>query len=122
MYKIEVSPGELCDKLSILKIKLEKITDTNDLTFVQKEYNLLNNHNVLNNIEVVTLYNELYNINKQLWDLENKVRKCEYDQTFGTEFCNTARSIFRLNDKRALLKKQINILLNSNLQEVKQHN
>lgn len=122
MYSIKVSPGELCDKLSILKIKLEKIEDSNALSFVQKEYDILNNHNVLINDNVVMLYNELYEINKQLWDLENKVRKLEHDQMFGEEFIDTARSIYRLNDKRAFIKKQINILLNSELQEVKQHN
>jgi len=122
MFNVEVSPGELCDKLSILKIKLEKVKDASALTFIEKEFNLLNSHKILEVKNIDKLYNDLYNINKQLWDLENQVRKLENEKKFGEEFINAARTIYKFNDKRALVKKEINIQLNSELQEIKQHN
>jgi acetolactate synthase small subunit len=121
VFNIQVSPGELLDKLSILKIKLEKINDTNAQIVLKKEYDLLNNLEVLKLSNISTLYNELFEINKQLWDLENKVRKLEKEESFGIEFVDAARSIYKFNDKRALVKKEINILMNSEIREVKQH-
>jgi acetolactate synthase small subunit len=121
VFSIQVSPGELLDKLSILKIKLEKINDTNAQIILKKEYDLLSNLEVLKLNNISTLYNELFDINKQLWDLENKVRKLEKEENFGKEFINAARSIYKFNDKRALVKKEINILMNSEIREVKQH-
>jgi acetolactate synthase small subunit len=116
-----VSPGELLDKLSILTIKLEKINDTDAQVVLKKEYDLLNNVKVLKLNNISTLYNDLIDINKQLWDLENKVRKLEKEENFGREFVDAARSIYKFNDKRALIKKEINILMNSEIREVKQH-
>jgi hypothetical protein len=122
VFSIQVSPGELLDKLSILKIKLEKINDTTAQVFLKKEYELLSNNEVFKINNISTLYNDLLEINKQLWDLENKVRRLEKDQIFDSEFLNAARSIYKFNDKRALVKKEINILMNSEIREVKQHN
>jgi hypothetical protein len=119
--QIEVSNGEIVDKLSIIQIKLQFIND--DL----KRKNLLAEHQVL--INAVNsffttehpLFKALLDINTQLWHIEDKCRALENVQQFDDEFIQTARSVYICNDKRAEIKKQINLLTNSTLIEEKSY-
>ena len=116
---IEVSNGELLDKLSILEIKLLKIKDKEKLTNIQKEFDALNPlakelfKNSKSNLQ--NHYLELANINGILWDLEDWIRECETRKDFGDEFIQLSRSIYTTNDRRSEVKKIINIITNSDL-------
>lgn len=120
---IEVSIGEVFDKLSILEIKTEKIKDEIKLNNVKKEYNYLLNklkeefNFTLNDIN----YIELKNINQTLWDIEDNIRIKEKNKSFDQEFINLARNVYITNDKRAEIKKKINISLGSNFIEEKEY-
>ena len=122
---IEVSNGELLDKLSILEIKLLKIKDKEKLTNIQKEFDALNPlakelfKNSKSNLQ--NHYLELANINGILWDLEDWIRECETRKDFGDEFIQLARSIYTTNDRRSEVKKIINIITNSDLVEEKSY-
>ena len=119
--KIEISNGELLDKLSILEIKLGKISDPDKLVNVRSEYLLLK---PLGNslIECVqSLYDDLVDINRLLWEIEDTIRDLERSQRFDDEFIQTARKVYRYNDKRAQIKKEINRLTNSGLIEEKSY-
>ena len=122
--KIEVSIGEIVDKLSILKIKTENITDKVKLDNVVKEYEYLlgvveNDLNISTNSD---LYNELLSINKELWDIEDDIRDKEREKSFDEEFILLARSVYFTNDKRADIKKRINIEYGSDFVEEKSYN
>lgn len=119
---ITISPGELCDRLSILKIKTEKIKDNSKLIYVLEEYNRLKSLIIVEPMSFKEEGDKLYKVNKKLWDIENKIRRLEKEKNFGEEFVKTARKIYKYNDKRALIKQKINTLTNSPLQEIKQHN
>jgi hypothetical protein len=119
MAYIPVSIGELIDKISILQIKLSKIKNINKLNNINKELKLLLSLN--KNIEK-TLFDKLYSINNQLWDIEEKIRHMENNNQFDTIFIQTARSVYLLNDERAKVKKEINIKYNSELFEEKSYN
>ena len=121
-YDIKISAGEFYDKLSILKIKLEKIKDSQSQEWISKEYNYLLSLADFKDDNLNELYNVLYYINTTLWDLENNVRRLEKQKNFGDEFVKCARNIYKFNDQRALTKKKINILYNSELMEIKEHN
>lgn len=121
-YKVCISVGELFDKLSILQIKLEKIKDKKSLNYVKKEFIELDRTSKDQFFIVKSLYLKLYSINKKLWNLENRVRKLERKKQFGKHFIISARKIYKYNDQRATIKKKINMLTNSEYQEVKQHN
>jgi len=122
---IEVSNGELLDKLSILEIKLLKIKDKEKLTNIQKEFDALNPlakelfENSKSNLQ--NHYLELANINGILWDLEDWIRECETRKDFGDEFIQLSRSIYTTNDRRSEVKKIINIITNSDLVEEKSY-
>ncbi len=122
---IEVSNGELLDKLSILEIKLLKIKDKEKLTNIQKEFDALNPlakelfKNSKSNLQ--NHYLELANINGILWDLEDWIRECETRKDFGDEFIQLSRSIYTTNDRRSEVKKIINIITNSDLVEEKSY-
>jgi len=122
--KIEVSIGEIVDKLSILKIKTENITDKVKLDNVIKEYEYLLGV-VENDLNISTdsdLYNELLSINKELWDIEDGIRDKEREKSFDEEFILLARSVYFTNDKRADIKKRINIEYGSDFVEEKSYN
>lgn len=121
-FSVQISAGEFYDKLTILKIKSEKIKNTHDLIWITKEYNLLLKMSNFSDIELKILCDKLYDINNILWDLENKVRNFEKQKKFDTHFIETARKIYKFNDQRALIKKQINLLTKSDLMEIKEHN
>ena len=121
--KIEVSIGEIVDKLSILKIKTENITDKLKLDNVVKEYEYLLGvvENDLNISTESDLYKELLSINKKLWVIEDDIRDKERDNSFDDEFISLARSVYFTNDKRADVKKRINIEYGSDFVEEKSY-
>ena len=120
----EVSAGELLDKISILEIKLEKISDKNNLEQLRKEYKILKeNQNSLIKIEdrIKDLFKSLKNVNLKLWNIEDKLRICEKNKNFGKEFIELAREVYFNNDKRSKIKSKINKILGSNIKEIKQY-
>jgi hypothetical protein len=125
--KIEVSTGEILDKLSILEIKLEHILDPVKRNNVLQEYVIL--VAAAEEIygatpetdELRVLYLDLLNINKTLWNIEDQIRECERDKSFGSDFIELARSVYYTNDDRAEVKKQINALTCSKLVEEKSY-
>jgi hypothetical protein len=119
--KIEVSIGEIVDKLSILQIKLENITDEAKLVNVRTEFNYLYNI-VFKDLKIEkTDYNKLLKINKQLWVIEDDVRDKERDGEFDEIFIELARSVYFTNDKRSEIKKDINIQYGSEFVEEKSY-
>ena len=121
--KIEVSNGEILDKISILAIKKSKIQDKNKLKNVYTEYNTLLPYfdQIVNTQQLGDIYWNLSAVNTELWDVEDKLRELEKSRTFNTEFIELARSVYYLNDRRAELKKDINILSGSDLIEEKSY-
>ncbi|MCX8471623.1 MAG: hypothetical protein RLZZ118_2257 [Bacteroidota bacterium] len=119
--QIEVSNGEIVDKLCIIEIKLQQIHDA------EKRKNLLLEYAVIEEAvaKIIskehTLYLQLLSVNQQLWDIEDKCRELEAKQKFDEEFIATARSVYITNDKRAAIKKEINLLTNSLLVEEKSY-
>ena len=117
----EISAGELIDKITILEIKKEKISNKEKLVEVNKELNSLNETFITNNNLISDYKNELKDINIKLWDVENGKRAAEKKQDFGQEFISLARNVYKLNDERAKIKLAINNTLGSNIKEVKSH-
>ena len=117
------SIGELLDKVSILNIKRVMITDTEKLATVKHELQELMDvaHPFLENKEVEELYDLLLMVNKNLWDVEDVLRKMEADKQFDEEFIAKARSVYFLNDRRFELKSKINTVMGSRINEVKQY-
>ncbi len=125
--KIEVSNGEIIDKYTILEIKLNEIKDPEKLANVQKEYDTLKStvNFIYNETHaqdaLAELHNDLLNINKTLWNIEDQIRDCEREEHFGSDFIELARSVYYTNDDRAEVKKQINMLTGSMLVEEKSY-
>ena len=119
--KIEVSNGEIIDKLTIIQIKLERIKDKAKLANLKKEYDELINasSSVLNTSD--RLYKALYEVNCELWDIEDRIRDLERNKSFGDEFIATARAVYFKNDKRSEIKREINIKTSSGLIEEKSY-
>jgi septal ring factor EnvC (AmiA/AmiB activator) len=119
--KIEVSNGELVDKLTILEIKLVKIKDIEKLNNVRKEHAILQKavSQIISKEDV--LYKKLLEINQKLWEIEDKIREFEKKRYFGRDFIETARLVYVNNDIRAKIKKEINLKTNSDLFEEKSY-
>ncbi len=120
----EISAGELVDKITILKIKKEKITNKEKLIEIKKELDSLTNtfnKSIKKNINLETLTKELENVNLKLWNIEDKKRELEKKQEFGKEFIELARNVYKSNDERAKIKLKINEALGSNIKEVKSY-
>ena len=119
--KIEVSNGEIIDKLTIIQIKLERIKDKAKLLNLRKEYNELSkdSSSIINISD--PLYIALYNVNCELWDIEDHIRDLERKKDFGNDFISTARAVYIKNDKRSELKREINIKTSSGLIEEKSY-
>jgi predicted nucleic acid-binding Zn-ribbon protein len=119
--KIEVSDGEVVDKLTIVEIKLLNIKDEQKLANLKREFEVLDQ--AVGNILSKThpLYNELLEINKKLWDIEDKIRECEREKDFSQKFIELARSVYFTNDKRSEVKRRINEVTNSDLKEEKSY-
>ena len=123
MVTIPVSVGEIIDKLSILQVKKNKISDKTKLEFVNKEFEILQNLSsvYLNNIEIESLYYQLVEINSSLWDIEDNLRVIEKEKRFEGEFISLARKVYFTNDERFRLKNEINLLTFSEIREVKDY-
>ena len=119
--KIEVSNGEVVDKLTILQIKLERVKDEAKLRNLRKEYDELvrMTSSIMSTSD--PLYKALYDINCELWDIEDRIRDLERKKDFSEEFIATARSVYKKNDKRADIKREINIRTSSGLMEEKSY-
>jgi uncharacterized protein YukE len=122
--KIDVSPGELLDKITILEIKSEHIADAEKLANIRHELGLYRDtvEGQLGTTDALTaLTQELKAVNEALWDIEDEIRACEAHQDFGSRFIELARSVYRTNDRRATIKRQINILCGSSIIEEKSY-
>ncbi|MEA1887390.1 MAG: DUF6165 family protein [Bacteroidota bacterium] len=119
--KIEVSNGEIIDKLTIIEIKLGRIRDKVKLENLRKELEVLEKaaEKIISRKD--PLYSELYSINLRLWYIEDRIRKFEKEKNFGEEFIETARAVYLTNDRRAELKRIINEQTGSNLKEEKSY-
>ncbi len=120
----EISVGELIDKITILEIKKNKISDKEKLANVEKELSSLNQTMkkfIPDEKKITDFKKKLTDVNMKLWDVENAKRSAEKKQDFGNEFINLARSVYKLNDERANIKLSINNALGSNIKEVKSH-
>ena len=121
---VEVSVGELLDKISILEIKKEKIKDSQKLNFINDEYNVLKeqlNKNVKSDEKFEKLFQSLKEINTKLWVIEDDKRMCEKNSDFGEKFVKLSRDVHFLNDERAKIKLLINEQSGSKIKEVKQY-
>ena len=121
---IEVSVGELLDKISILEIKKENIKDLEKLKFINDEYLVLTkqlDENIALKGELKKLYEELKAINTKLWDIEDNKRMCEKNTDFGDNFIKLSRDVHFLNDDRAKIKLAINNQTGSKIKEIKQY-
>ena len=120
----EISAGELLDKISILEIKINKINNPSLLDKVKKEYAALNETkktHITFSKEMEKLYQTLKNANEKLWQIEDEIRLCEKNSDFGEKFIKLARDVYFTNDKRSKTKLEINKILGSNIEEVKQY-
>ncbi len=123
--KVEVSNGELLDKLTILELKLSNISDVKKLTNIQKEHDELNPlaGKLFDSYgeELKNLYKQLAEINSELWTIEDDIRECERNKDFGSDFVSLARAVYFTNDKRSEIKKSINLLTGSGFVEEKSY-
>ena len=129
--KIDVSNGEIIDKLTILKIKLDQIKDADKLVNIQKEYDYLNavvgmiyaefkdDHAITKELQF--LHDDLLNVNKTLWNIEDYIRAFEKTEVFNEDFIELARSVYFTNDDRSDVKKKINTLTGSQFVEEKSY-
>ena len=121
---IEVSIGELLDKISILEIKTKKIKDNEKLKFISTEYSILKDqlkNNVKSDEKLEKLFQDLKEINEKLWVIEDEKRQCEKDKNFGEKFIKLSRDVHFLNDDRAKIKLEINNHTGSKIKEIKEY-
>ena len=121
---VEVSIGELLDKISILEIKQEKIKDPEKLKFISDEHAVLKdqlNKNVKSNDEIEKLFLSLKEINAKLWLIEDDKRLCEKEKDFTEKFIKLSRDVHFLNDDRAKIKLEINNITGSKIKEIKEY-
>ena len=121
---VEVSVGELLDKISILEIKQEKIKDTEKLNFINEEHSILKdqlNDNVKIDKKLTELFDSLKQINVKLWVIEDDKRQCEKEKDFTDNFIKLSRDVHFLNDERAKIKLEINIHTGSKIKEIKEY-
>ena len=121
---VEVSVGELLDKISILEIKQEKIKDAGSLKFIKDEYDVLKSEldkNIKTDENLKNFFNSLKEINSKLWVIEDNKRMCEKNKDFGENFIKLSRDVHFLNDNRAKIKLEINKLTGSKIKEIKEY-
>jgi hypothetical protein len=121
---VEVSIGELLDKISILEIKKEKIKDSDKLKYINNEYKILKtqyDQNIQNNEDIEKLFQSLKEINLKLWGIEDDKRLCEKEKNFGEKFIKISRDVHFLNDDRSKIKLKINNLSGSKIKEIKEY-
>ena len=121
---VEISVGELLDKISILEIKKEKIKDPEKLNFINNEYSILKEQldkNVTSDSKLSSLYEALKKINTRLWVIEDDKRLCEKNSDFTENFIRLSRDVHFLNDDRARIKLEINHYTGSRIKEIKEY-
>ena len=121
---VEVSVGELLDKISILEIKKEKIKDPEKLNFIANEHSILKDQvekNVKSDDKLEQLFQDLKKINTKLWVIEDDKRDCEKNKDFGEKFIKLSRDVHFLNDDRAKIKLEINNYTGSKIKEIKEY-
>ena len=121
---VEVSVGELLDKISILEIKQDKIKDHEKLKFINDEHSILKSQleqNVKTDEKLEKLFQSLKEINSKLWVIEDDKRLCEKEKNFGEKFIKLSRDVHFLNDERAKIKLEINVFLGSKIREIKEY-
>ena len=121
---IETSAGELIDKITILEIKKEKISDQENLKIIDKEYSSLKESlkkYLKIGPEIKNLWSQLKQVNFRLWEIEDEIRVAEKNKKFDEKFIELARSVYKHNDNRAKIKTEINQLSGSNIKEIKQY-
>ena len=121
---VEVSIGELLDKISILEIKKQKIKDPEKLRFISNEHLILKdqlNNNVKSDEKLEKLFQELKDINAKLWKIEDDKRECEKNKDFGDKFIKLSRDVHFYNDDRAKIKLEINNHTGSTIKEIKEY-
>ncbi|MDC1154189.1 DUF6165 family protein [Candidatus Pelagibacter sp.] len=121
---VEVSVGELLDKISILEIKQEKIKDPEKLKFINEEHSILKdqlNNNVKSDQKLDELFESLKQINAKLWVIEDDKRQCEKEKDFTDTFIKLSRDVHFLNDDRARIKLEINNHTGSKIKEIKEY-
>ena len=121
---VEVSVGELLDKISILEIKQEKIKDLDKLKFINEEHSILKdqlNNNVKSDQKLTELFESLKQINAKLWVIEDDKRQCEKEKDFTDTFIKLSRDVHFLNDDRAKIKLEINNHTGSKIKEIKEY-
>ena len=124
MIKVEISYGELFDKISILEIKKSKLNNPEEIEKVKYELNLLLqelSNSKINSSTISSLAKNLKEINLKLWNIEDEIREKERDRKFDEEFIRLARDVYITNDKRAKIKNEINHRLNSKVFEIKSY-
>ena len=122
--EVPIAPGELIDRITILEIKSERLDNPQALNNVRRELALLSatrDQHLPTSTQLTGLTSALKTINETLWVIEDDIRDCEREQDFGARFIELARSVYFSNDKRAALKKEINLLLNAELMEEKSY-
>tara|TARA_B100000945_G_C20368452_1_gene590813 strand:- start:1031 stop:1420 length:390 start_codon:yes stop_codon:yes gene_type:complete len=121
---VEVSVGELLDKISILEIKKDKVKDEEKLKFIINEHEILKEQldkNIKTDEKINKLYQSLKEINAKLWVIEDDKRQCEKESDFGEKFIKLSRDVHFLNDDRAKIKLEINNLTGSKIKEIKEY-
>ena len=121
---VEVSVGELLDKISILEIKQDKIKDPKKLNYINNEHSILKNQlekNVKSDEKLEKLFQDLKDINAKLWVIEDDKRDCEKNKDFGEKFIKLSRDVHFLNDDRAKIKLEINNHTGSDIKEIKEY-
>ena len=122
--QIDVSPGELIDKITILAIKAKHIKDSTRAENVRRELDILvaaRDREITHTDALATLTLELQKVNEDLWSIEDDIRDCEAAEDFDAKFIKLARSVYKNNDRRAYLKQEINKLLGSRIKEEKSY-
>ncbi len=121
---VEIGGGELIDKMTILQIKLERVGDVEKVKNIRYELEVLSRaraESLEDSAELLKLEGELKGVNEALWDIEDDIRQCENEKDFGEEFVRLARAVYITNDKRAWLKKEINLLTGAAVVEEKSY-
>jgi hypothetical protein len=124
MLHLPTAPGEFLDKLTILEIKSERMSDPAKLTNVRRELELMHETwaaSPLSSRDVAVLVAQLKGVNESLWEIEDRIREKEAAKAFDAEFIELARSVYRTNDRRAALKRELNVALGSEILEEKSY-
>lgn len=121
---VEIAPGELVDKMTILEIKLERLVDPQKLSNVRLEYEGLSavcEQSLVPSELLSQLTSQLKDVNSRLWQIEDDIRELERKKSFGSDFVGLARSVYRANDERSVIKRRINEMLDSKIIEEKSY-